>query len=385
MGCSDCVLRYNRLNITADSALKRHGYYCRSNAKPPVPRRRSCAACAKAKTSCDNAVPVCSRCIQKGFTCKYPSRLATKGREAVEMRRVIPNESFKANDNYENTIIPAVTERNKELPEIVVATEDPMLFTDLEWDFDDITNLGDVTNPTSQSTFASFGSSHPAVSADPTINSLHLNFQTISDRVVQEQPQLTRQRLQQYHNSPLWNVPVSPNPISNVRSMTHRTRGHPGMSKSVSLILYTLKSYPLMLRQNQLPPFIHPSHVSLSDKGETTEPLATCIALTHIMASGTQASRKLFWRNVRQECERICNQNQTFSKMELLGAMQALSIYVLIRLDEGETEHNNLDHLLERAFIVCPLPPSYQKECLMLSSSSQPKFHTTTSAAMIIT
>jgi hypothetical protein len=32
--------------------------------------------------------------------------------------------------------------------------------------------------------------------------------------------------------------------------------------------------------------------------------------------------------------------------------MQALSIYILIRLDEGETEHNNLDGLLLSTMIV---------------------------------
>jgi hypothetical protein len=117
-------------------------------------------------------------------------------------------------------------------------------------------------------------------------------------------------------------------------------------------MFYTLKSYPLMLRQNTLPPFIHPSYVSFTGEGAAAEPLENCITLMHMMASGVQGSRKLFWRNVRQECERLCDQNQTLSKWELLGAMQALSIYVLIRLDEGETEYNNLDYLLERAVIV---------------------------------
>ena len=33
-------------------------------------------------------------------------------------------------------------------------------------------------------------------------------------------------------------------------------------------------------------------------------------------------------------------------KRELVTAMQALSIYILIRLDEGETDDNNYDYLL---------------------------------------
>jgi hypothetical protein len=34
--------------------------------------------------------------------------------------------------------------------------------------------------------------------------------------------------------------------------------------------------------------------------------------------------------------------------------MQALSIYILIRLDEGETEHNDLDFLLLATVAVSP-------------------------------
>ena len=40
------------------------------------------------------------------------------------------------------------------------------------------------------------------------------------------------------------------------------------------------------------------------------------------------------------------------NKWELLAAMQALSIYTMIRLDEGETEYNNVDALLIAAIIV---------------------------------
>jgi hypothetical protein len=41
--------------------------------------------------------------------------------------------------------------------------------------------------------------------------------------------------------------------------------------------------------------------------------------------------------------------------------MQALTIYILIRLDEGETDHNNFDSLLLTTVIVCLAPffPSY--------------------------
>lgn len=39
-------------------------------------------------------------------------------------------------------------------------------------------------------------------------------------------------------------------------------------------------------------------------------------------------------------------------KWELLAAMQALAIYIIMRLDEGETEYNNFDLLLCKTVIV---------------------------------
>lgn len=40
------------------------------------------------------------------------------------------------------------------------------------------------------------------------------------------------------------------------------------------------------------------------------------------------------------------------NKWELLAALQALSVYTIVRIDEGETEHNNLDSLMQNAIIV---------------------------------
>ncbi|USP77956.1 transcription factor, DNA binding domain cpaE [Curvularia clavata] len=314
--------------FTKHSALKRHGYYCRSNTRPSVPRRRSCAACAKAKTGCDNALPACSRCAQKGFTCHYPSKSAARRPDAVDTRRPVSTDPHNLHHNRTSTIVP---EQTHDLEQMTPVSNSPMLFTDMEWNFDDITALADFMHPTPQSIFPSItASSSPAKlpdTIDPQSQHAHPSRQNSPRR------------------QPL-NLSISPVPSPNVRSMIQRPKIHPGADRTASLIFFTLKSYPLMLRQNTLPPFIHPSCVSFTDGG------------------GAQGSRRLFWRNVQQECERICDQSQSLNKWDLLSAMQALSIYVLIRLDEGETEHNNFDHLLERAVILTAMQISYDDfEC----------------------
>ena len=59
-------------------------------------------------------------------------------------------------------------------------------------------------------------------------------------------------------------------------------------------------------------------------------------------------------------------QQRNMNHWQLLTAMQALSIYILIRLDEGETDHNNLDHLL-LATVTVGLTPT----ALLLLSSNE--------------
>lgn len=48
------------------------------------------------------------------------------------------------------------------------------------------------------------------------------------------------------------------------------------------------------------------------------------------------------------------------NQWQLLAAMQALSIYVLIRVEEGETDFNNFDSVLIAAVIVCFRLCSYE-------------------------
>ncbi|OGM48254.1 hypothetical protein ABOM_002092 [Aspergillus bombycis] len=149
-------------------------------------------------------------------------------------------------------------------------------------------------------------------------------------------------------SSPKLSIP--PVPTQAIRSLVQRPNMRPGTHRIAKLILHNLKSYPqMLLLHNTLPPFIHPSFLSSDLCNPNFEPLTNCIALVHMIGSGIQASRRLFWKNVRMECERLCEEHLTLNKWELLAAMQALSIYIIIRLDEGETDYNNFDSLLLKA------------------------------------
>lgn len=102
------------------------------------------------------------------------------------------------------------------------------------------------------------------------------------------------------------NVSIPTFPTQAVRSLVRRPKLKTGTQGIVNLILHTLKSYPLMmLRRNALPPFIHPRLISSNVENNYMEPLTNCISLMHMISSGVQGSRKLFWKNVRLECERL--------------------------------------------------------------------------------
>lgn len=73
-----------------------------------------------------------------------------------------------------------------------------------------------------------------------------------------------------------------------------------------SLLMHALKSFPqMMLQHNTLPPFIHTRLASPSIEDNNMELLLNCINLVRMISSGAHGSRKLFWKNVRQECERM--------------------------------------------------------------------------------
>lgn len=117
------------------------------------------------------------------------------------------------------------------------------------------------------------------------------------------------QRLTHSSNELSLSIPLSL-PTYTPRSLIQRPKVKPGTGRIANLMFHTLKSYPqMMLRPDTLPPFIHPAWVSdgVFDS-DHLEPLNNCISLVHMVSSRVRGSRKLFWRNVRMECERLCEE-----------------------------------------------------------------------------
>ena len=97
--------------------------------------------------------------------------------------------------------------------------------------------------------------------------------------------------------------------IYTVRSLIQRPKVKIGAQRTANLMFHTLKSFPrMMLRHNTFPPFIHPHLISLDIEENGMELITNCISLMHMISRRAPGSRKLFWKNVRLECERICHE-----------------------------------------------------------------------------
>lgn len=62
------------VEITREICLTIMSLTARERRNPPT-RRKSCAACTKAKRRCDFAMPACLRCSQRQIQCQYPARV----------------------------------------------------------------------------------------------------------------------------------------------------------------------------------------------------------------------------------------------------------------------------------------------------------------------
>ncbi|CAJ2508719.1 Uu.00g137450.m01.CDS01 [Anthostomella pinea] len=340
------VLRCGQCNKPFDkqSTLTRHGYYCRSRKAGSINRPRSCIACARGKAGCDHRRPECSRCMSKAIECHYSvstpratGPATPHGDDMPAERGTVAPSSGPDPPGTGNSREEASDGTDMLLSDALVIPDSGFAGFGGEsgeypaWDDPGI-GLVDFLNAQTGQHFLSPGSPFAA----------HHPMTPSSGQTLRVQPGMSPSN---------FSIPATPS--SAVRSLIQRPKMQAGAQRIANLIFHTLKSYPLMmLHHNNLPPFVHPSLLSSVGEDVHMEPLTNCISLVHMISSRVQGSRRLFWKNVRHECERLSEEHETLTKWELLAAMQALSIYVLIRLDEGETDHNNFDFLLVKAVTV---------------------------------
>ncbi|KAF2803588.1 uncharacterized protein BDZ99DRAFT_399578 [Mytilinidion resinicola] len=132
----------------------------------------------------------------------------------------------------------------------------------------------------------------------------------------------------------------------NSRSLVRRSMSKPLAQSSADILTRMFGSFTsMMARKETFPPFIHPRCFSNipGKEHEIPETLVNCMSLSRMFAERTPGTSKLLWRTIRMEHERLWFQHDSFDNWELLAAVQALVIYTLMRMVDGETEHNDFD------------------------------------------
>ena len=285
-------------NVVLESTLKRHGYYCRSRRGGSTARSRSCMSCARGKARCDNAQPECSRCINKAIECHYPANTAKSIGPRIQHSGGAPTGKRQTGPSS-GVDFPSVEGRQEASNNGDITRDDMLVIPnpefanlgpdDLGWDGFNI-DFGDFLDPQTNNDTIEYPSS-----ASP---SLMRHSTPSTDETVQ---------VQQGISPPKASIPTLPTFFP--RLLVQRPEFKIGPQRTAKLIFHTLRSYPLMmLRQDSLPPFIHPHLLSSDIEKGHMEPLTNCMSLVRMISSGSQGSRKLFWRNVRLECERLCEE-----------------------------------------------------------------------------
>lgn len=133
-----------------------------------------------------------------------------------------------------------------------------------------------------------------------------------------------------------------------------------------SRVVRMLRSFPrMMLRRETFPPFIH------THQGhDLPEPIANCMSIAQIFCSRNTVNGAFVWRTIRAEQDRLVREMHRFSAKDLLAALQAYFVYMIMRA-EDDTGYTSRDVEMISSMKVCmsficdcdllfllPLPPS---------------------------
>lgn len=286
----------SRANDIIEATLKRHGYYCRD--KKGSNRRlrlRSCLSCIKAKTRCDTGRPSCARCESRIIPCVYPGGRPRSNADNATSSAIVNGNA--AAEDKDSTLAWPTTISRESTDAALLPTERALGILNPSFlNFD--SKLTEWTP-----TVINFGALQDQSSEFDQIDTLTSPYITVPP--LHEPTNSPESRL--LHNGWLQSPSIPRTPTYHLRGFA-RNRASANSSATATLMTHILTSYPRMLcTPTSLPPFVHQHslHQSLYSQTSAFESLTTCVTLMQMASSPAPGSRKLFWKNVRLECERL--------------------------------------------------------------------------------
>lgn len=304
---------------------------------------RSCMSCAKSKVRCDKIAPRCSTCATKNLDCQYPTN--SSGNDEPEILET----SAQVDLQHAPSVVPShVGFRASLEPESIVASRSTGAVSQIphslelqsvrdeafDW------NLLDAL-PASLPTQEAWPSGNDQVTLSVDFNNISISADV---DVLCLQNHLIDNQLMSTATD---HLPMTSLPTFSSRFLQTRPKFRTSGQMTANNMARILCSYPKMLLDfNNSPPFIHPQWISASSSDPALEPLGNCLSLLGMLNTRARGTASLFWRNVRMECDRLSSTYTTLNNHAAIAAIQALLVYMLIRVAEGETEHNNHDAAL---------------------------------------
>ncbi|KAM3070494.1 hypothetical protein ACMFMG_010317 [Clarireedia jacksonii] len=308
----------------------------------PVPRKKSCAQCRRAKSRCSLTSPICSRCTSKRLKCDYSEALESAsnldGRNALWQNRSVTaalsplRGSTPVGDLVgERATVSNVFEFN--MPGLGGDVE---LFPEFDWNSQ---SPGIFGNQDLGMNFHTEGDLTSSSTASSTLLLPRSSNSEIDIEDLEESHAIFEDLFISWKVTCPWPDP-SKVPKRFQQLLSKRTMKTLPETLSANHVYSTLVTYPALLNTGSLPPFIHPTVQSIEGYSSIhtllPEPLANCSSFVAMFLSKTPTSTPFVLRTLQNEIERLRNEYRQIDRRGKLAAIQALAIYTILVSSEQQ-------------------------------------------------
>lgn len=341
--------------------------YCRKKLGANLPVvRKSCAVCRKAKVKCNSEFPRCCRCVDKGLDCVYE---LTRRSEVLALQ---PASSLLNEPRSTDAIF---LETSKAEGQDVILLDNPPSCNNnasLNLNADQLKSLTDAPELLCQNNIFEWsldaGDIEELENSDVGVNSIingasneflldffslgHLPGLIFESAVsvpadcMFQTPYLVLRHVD-------FDYPAQFTSLLTPRSPFIPSHLSSGSQIGRTFLLQNIQSYATLLASSRLPPFIHP--VSLPSQGpalHSSAPLEICKSIISLYASKTAATSPFIWRSIAIEKERFMEELECADEWTTLSMLQALTLYILLRIFDQGSFSVDFDHELVHAMLV---------------------------------
>ncbi|KIW48328.1 hypothetical protein, variant [Exophiala oligosperma] len=343
--------------FTTENAYTRHTTYCRKAQGRHKRRSQACAACRSAKAKC-SFEEQCQRCKKHGLSCIYGSKKIAPiaNSRPAEIPGTTAAEQEDVATEFESAE-PIIDDLQKETrnscttahPPAATLGDDDDAFRDSVFN-DEVSDLlgidGTLIGSTLVSSLDDDDDAH-IMSSQQLSQQQQLSLEPSATSSSSQQRLMHEIQGRNTYDDRLWSkffFPSDPYASWSVYGDAEKWVMQPiYMPSSVSQthasrVVRMLRSFPrMMLRRETFPPFIH------THQGhDLPEPIANCMSIAQIFCSRNTVNGAFVWRTIRAEQDRLVREMHRFSAKDLLAALQAYFVYMIMRA-EDDTGYTSRD------------------------------------------